>query len=88
MNKLKVIDFSHSNAYDTLSRPVQTILNKVAAGEGDKDGMLDDFYAGIQSDRDKYKVTRDKIHSIIEVLKTNMISALGIKADYNDSDGD
>jgi predicted lipoprotein len=48
----------------------------------------DDFYAGIQSDRDKYKITRDKIHSIIEVLKTNMISALGIKADYNDSDGD
>ena len=45
--KLKVIDFSHSNAYDTLSRPVQTILNKVAAGEGDKDGMLDDFYLGL-----------------------------------------
>jgi len=45
--KLKVIDFSHSNAYDTLSRPVQTILNKVAAGEGDKDGILDDFYAGM-----------------------------------------
>ena len=45
--KLKVIDFSHSNAYDTLSRPIQTILNKVAAGEGDKDGMLDDFYAGM-----------------------------------------
>lgn len=48
----------------------------------------DDFYMGIQSDRTKYKITRDKIHSIIEVLKTNMISALGIKADYNDSDGD
>ena len=45
--KLKVIDFSHSNAYDTLSRPIQTILNKVAAGEGDRDGMLDDFYAGM-----------------------------------------
>ena len=45
--KLSVIDFSHSNAYDTLSRPVQTILNKVAAGEGDRDGMLDDFYAGL-----------------------------------------
>tara|TARA_R110000744_G_scaffold377450_1_gene492472 strand:- start:42 stop:4763 length:4722 start_codon:yes stop_codon:yes gene_type:complete len=45
--KLKVIDFSHSNAYDTLSRPIQTILNKIAAGEGDRDGMLDDFYAGM-----------------------------------------
>lgn len=46
------------------------------------------FYTGIQNDREKYKVTRDKIHKVIEVLKTNMISALGIKADYNDSDGD
>ncbi|WP_297815043.1 imelysin family protein [uncultured Polaribacter sp.] len=46
------------------------------------------FYLGMQNDREKYKVTRDKIHKIIEVLKTNMISALGIKADYNDSDGD
>ena len=45
--KLSVIDFSHSNAYDTLSRPIQTILNRVAAGEGDRDGMLDDFYAGM-----------------------------------------
>lgn len=48
----------------------------------------DNFYLGIQSDREKYKTTRDEIHDIIEVLKTNMISALGIKADYNDSDGD
>ena len=45
--KLSVIDFSHSNAYDTLSRPFQTILNKVAAGNQDKDGMLDDFYLGL-----------------------------------------
>jgi len=45
--KLSVIDFSHSNAYDTLSRPIQTILNKVAAGEGDRDGMMDDFFKGM-----------------------------------------
>ena len=45
--KLSVIDFSHSNAYDTLSRPIQTILNKVAAGEGDRDGLMDDFFAGM-----------------------------------------
>jgi len=46
-NKLSVIDFSHSNAYDTLSRPIQTILNKLAAGEGDRDGMMDDVFAGL-----------------------------------------
>ena len=45
--KLKYIDFSHSNAYDTITRPIQTILNRVAAGEQDKDGMMDDFIMGM-----------------------------------------
>ena len=30
---LKYIDFSHGFAYDTLTRPIQTVLNKVAEGE-------------------------------------------------------
>ena len=45
--KLGYIDFSHANAYDTLTRPIQTILNKVAAGEQDQDGMIDDFMLGV-----------------------------------------
>jgi hypothetical protein len=45
--KFKVIDFSHSNAYDTLTRPIQTIINKVQDGEQDKDGMMDDFLLGL-----------------------------------------
>ena len=45
--KLKYIDFSHMNAYDTVTRPIQTILNKVNAGEQDKDGMMDDFILGV-----------------------------------------
>ncbi len=45
--KLKYIDFSHMNAYDTVTRPIQTILNQVNAGEQDKDGMMDDFIVGI-----------------------------------------
>ena len=40
------VDFSHANAYDTLIRPVQTILNSVADGRTDEDGMMDDFIAG------------------------------------------
>ena len=44
---LKYVDFSHANAYDTLIRPVQSIINKVAAGEKDQDGMMDDFLAGV-----------------------------------------
>jgi len=42
----KYVDFSHANAYDTLVRPIQTILNSVADGRTDEDGMMDDFIAG------------------------------------------
>ena len=42
----KYIDFSHANAYDTLVRPVQTVLNSVADGRTDEDGLMDDFLAG------------------------------------------
>jgi len=45
--KLSYIDFSHSNAYDTITRPIQTIINKVQAGETDKDGIMDDFILGV-----------------------------------------
>jgi len=45
--KLKYVDFSHANAYDTLTRPVQTVLNAVAEGRTDEDGIMDDFLAGL-----------------------------------------
>ena len=35
------------NAYDTVTRPIQTILNQVNAGNQDKDGMMDDFIVGV-----------------------------------------
>ena len=44
---LEYIDFSHMNAYDTLTRPIQTVVNRVQAGEKDKDGILDDFMMGV-----------------------------------------
>ena len=44
---LKYIDFSHANAYDTIVRPFQTILNQVASGREDEDGMMDDFMTGL-----------------------------------------
>jgi len=44
---LKYIDFSHANAYDTLVRPFQAVLNNVAAGNADEDGMMDDFMLGV-----------------------------------------
>jgi len=46
-NKLSYVDFSHLNAYDTLTRPIQTVLNAVNSGRFDKDGIMDDFILGL-----------------------------------------
>ena len=43
----KYIDFSHANAYDTLIRPLQTVVNAVQDGRTDQDGMMDDFAKGL-----------------------------------------
>jgi hypothetical protein len=43
----KYIDFSHANAYDTLIRPLQSIVNAVQDGRTDEDGMMDDFAKGL-----------------------------------------
>ena len=43
----KYMDFSRANAYDTLTRPIQSVINAVAAGEKDKDGIMDDFVKGM-----------------------------------------
>ena len=43
----KYIDFSHANAYDTLTRPIQTVINSVQAGEKDKDGIMNNFIMGL-----------------------------------------
>jgi len=44
--KLSYIDFSHLNAYDTVTRPIQTVLNAVNQGRADEDGLVDDFILG------------------------------------------
>jgi hypothetical protein len=44
---LEYIDFSHMNAYDTVTRPIQTIINAVQEGRADKDGLMDDFIIGL-----------------------------------------
>ena len=45
--QLKYVDFSHMNAYDTITRPLQTVLNAVGQGETDMDGIMDDFVLGM-----------------------------------------
>jgi len=44
---LEYIDFSHMNAYDTLVRPIQTVINAVNEGQQDKDGIMGDFFLGL-----------------------------------------
>jgi hypothetical protein len=43
----KYIDFSHANAYDTLIRPLQSVVNAVQDGRTDEDGIMDDFAKGV-----------------------------------------
>ena len=45
--ELAYIDFSHGNAYDTLIRPIQTILNNVQEGIENEDVLLKGFVKGI-----------------------------------------
>ena len=44
---LEYIDFSHMNAYDTITRPIQTVLNAVQEGRTDKNGIMGDFLLGL-----------------------------------------
>jgi hypothetical protein len=45
--ELAYIDFSHGNAYDTLIRPIQTILNNVQEGIENEDVLLKGLVKGI-----------------------------------------
>ena len=44
---LEYIDFSHLNAYDTLTRPIQTVISAIDSGRADKDGIMGDFLEGL-----------------------------------------
>ena len=45
--ELKYVDFSHGNAYDTLTRPIQTLLNNVQEGIEDEEVLLKGFVKGV-----------------------------------------
>ena len=45
--KLKYVDFSHANAYDTMVRPIQTIFNAIADGRTDTDTVMEDVLQGV-----------------------------------------
>tara|TARA_R110002012_G_scaffold64998_5_gene170651 strand:+ start:2271 stop:6359 length:4089 start_codon:yes stop_codon:yes gene_type:complete len=43
----KYVDFSHANAYDTMIRPFQTVMNAVADGRTDTDTVMEDVVQGV-----------------------------------------
>ena len=45
---LKYIDFSYSNAYDTLLRPFQTVFNAIAEGKNDESSLKQSLAQGLQ----------------------------------------
>ena len=45
--ELKYVDYSHGNAYDTLYRPFQTLLNEVQSGITNEEVLMKSFTRGI-----------------------------------------
>ena len=45
---VKYVDFSYSNAYDTLIRPFNTVVNAISAGGADKESTLESLGKGMQ----------------------------------------
>ena len=45
--KMKYVDFSHANAYDTMIRPFTTMLNAAASGAGDDARMSEELLKGV-----------------------------------------
>ena len=66
----------------------EVILEKMDKALSTANGLENNFYNQIIADRDAFVVMRNELHSVVGVLKTNMIAALKIKADFNDTDGD
>ena len=47
--EFKYIDFSHANAYDTLTRPWQAAINQAAEGKLNQEGIMNNFVKGALS---------------------------------------
>jgi hypothetical protein len=45
--ELRYVDFSHSNAYDVIARPIRTVLNSIQEGEATDEQILAGFASGI-----------------------------------------
>jgi hypothetical protein len=87
----KYVDFSHANAYDTLLRPLQTVVNAVQDGRTDNDGIMDDFAKGVMTSMSEFAQPFIS-ESIWTEAALDLISRGGRTRDgfevYNDQDTD
>ena len=87
----KYIDFSHANAYDTLLRPLQTVVNSVQDGNKDNDGMMDDFSKGVLTAMSEFAqpFISESIwtEAVLDILARGGRTREGFQV-YNDQDND
>jgi hypothetical protein len=87
----KYVDFSHANAYDTLIRPLQTIVNSVQEGNTDNDGMMDDFAKGVLTSMSEFAqpFISESIwtEAVLDIIARGGRTREGFQV-YNDQDND
>ena len=87
----KYIDFSHANAYDTLLRPLQTVVNSVQEGNKDNDGIMDDFASGVLTSMSEFAqpFISESIwtEAVSDILMRGGRTREGFQV-YNDQDND
>ena len=87
----KYIDFSHANAYDTLLRPLQTVVNSVQEGNKDNDGIMDDFAKGVLTSMSEFAqpFISESIwtEAVSDILMRGGRTREGLQV-YNDQDND
>jgi len=75
---LKYIDYSHANAYDTLIRPIQTVVNQVMSGEQDQTKIIGSLTQALTESA--YEVTQPFVSEAIFFEAFNDILSRGGKA--------
>ena len=88
--EFQYVDFSTANAYDLLTRPIQTVLNEVAAGEKDNNGIMDDFikgtllsFGGVMEPFVTEAIWTEAVMDVLPILGRGGQTVEGVKV-YND----
>lgn len=64
------------------------ILMQFESARSEANNMLDDFYQQVETDNGQMLMTYDELQKAVVLLKVDMFSALNIRIDFVDADGD